>query len=607
MTRWWRRISLRAKVTGVTVFVLAAGLLTAGLVTLPILRSNLSINVDNAVLEYAESNVAERLLTPYTTATGDLRFAPTDNAPRTEYYVAIYDREGSLVATAGGTGDEDVPPAFPAEMTLDKAYIQQNNVLALDSATGAGAGFHAAVSVNTLQAASYDLPYATIIALPLSDVDEFARTYVGVFTLVAFATVLVAAFLTRGVVTLTFRRFGQVEATAMEIAAGDFSQRMTDIEPRTEIGRLKIAINTMLDRIDGAIDERDATVRQMRRFIGDASHELRTPLVSVRGYAELYRMGALQGDEATAKAMERIEAEAKRMGVLVEDLLALTRLDDRRELDIRPVDLRPIAHDAALDVRAADPARDIRVVDHTFRAITEPVTLPERAVFETSDRGEPDATPDEQAEADAPRRRRGGTPSAIARASAATRSVLRRRRTGQTDEQPVVAQLDIPVQLPSKPVALPPVVRGEEDKIRQVVSNLLGNARRYSPEDSPIFIEVGVDARTQRGWIAIVDHGEGVAESIRDKVFQRFWRADSSRARDTGGSGLGLSIVASIVDSLSGTVEVFDTPGGGATFQVAFPLARERSDTSETATPRAQPPETAVSPEPAVDSDADDS
>ena len=115
--------------------------------------------------------------------------------------------------------------------------------------------------------------------------------------------------------TLTFRSLGQVESTADAIAAGDFSLRMTDIEPTTtEVGRLKTAINAMLDRVDAAISQRDATVRQMRRFIGDASHELRTPLVTVRGYAELYRMGAISGDEDVTQSMDRIEKEAIRMG-----------------------------------------------------------------------------------------------------------------------------------------------------------------------------------------------------------------------------------------------------------------------------------------------------
>ena len=120
---------------------------------------------------------------------------------------------------------------------------------------------------------------------------------------------------------------------------------------------------------------------------------------------------------------------------------------------------------------------------------------------------------------------------------------------------------------------MPPIVRGAEEPIQQVVANLLGNARRYSEAGAPIEIEVGVDLARQMGWIAVVDHGEGIPAEIREKIFERFWRADTSRTRETGGSGLGLAIVASIVDRLHGAVSVFETPGGGSTFQVAFPLA----------------------------------
>ncbi len=122
----------------------------------------------------------------------------------------------------------------------------------------------------------------------------------------------------------------------------------------------------------------------------------------------------------------------------------------------------------------------------------------------------------------------------------------------------------------------PPIVLGDENRIRQVVANLLGNARRYSPAESPIELAVGVDDEAGLGGIAVIDHGEGVPEQIREKIFQRFWRADTSRTRETGGSGLGLSIVASIVDALHGTIDVGDTPGGGATFRVTLPLAHER-------------------------------
>jgi two-component system OmpR family sensor kinase len=127
------------------------------------------------------------------------------------------------------------------------------------------------------------------------------------------------------------------------------------------------------------------------------------------------------------------------------------------------------------------------------------------------------------------------------------------------------------------PVSTPPIVLGEENKVRQVIANLLGNARRFSPGDSPIEVVVGADRRRGVGWFSIVDHGEGVPEQIRDQIFQRFWRADTSRTRDTGGAGLGLAIVASIVQALNGSVQVTETPGGGATFTVSLPLAPSRA------------------------------
>ena len=135
---------------------------------------------------------------------------------------------------------------------------------------------------------------------------------------------------------------------------------------------------------------------------------------------------------------------------------------------------------------------------------------------------------------------------------------------------------DAPEPLPERSAPqgdVPAIVMAEENKIRQVITNLMGNALRFSPSDSPVELEVSVDPRNQRASIALIDHGEGIPPQIRDKIFQRFWRADTSRARETGGSGLGLAIVASIVASHNGTVEVLDTPGGGATFRVWLPLA----------------------------------
>lgn len=236
------------------------------------------------------------------------------------------------------------------------------------------------------------------------------------------------------------------------------------------------------------------------------------------------------------------------MGVLVEDLLALARLDEEREreLQIVPLDLRPIARDAALDVRVASPGRTVTVIDTTAED-----AAPER----------PDTSTDPQPAPPGP------APAARGRAGATIARLRRRART--TTEVP---SIDF-TEATDAPVRTPPIVLGEDNKVRQVVTNLLGNARRFSPEESPIEIVVGADRRLGVGTIAVVDHGEGVPPQIREHIFERFWRADTSRARETGGAGLGLAIVASIVESLRGSVRVDETPGGGATFVVSLPLA----------------------------------
>ena len=503
--------------------------------------------VDDQLRSLVSNDVASSLL-DVEIDDGIPLFTLKETATPTQFQVAVYDAGGTLLATAGGgTGPA---AAFPESFPLATTVARGVEPFSLDAVDGA-AVFHA--SVDTLQVTGARDLLTQLVALPLAPVNQTVGTYIGIYTILALLTILAAALTTRWIVTLTFRGLGQVEQTAMSIASGEFGQRMSDITPGTEVGRLKSAINAMLDRVDSAIAQRDTTVEHMRRFIGDASHELRTPLVTVRGYAELHRMGAISGEEQTAQAMSRIEKEATRMGALVEDLLALARLDERRGLVVAPVDLRLIAADAALDARAASPERAVTVVD-----------LPDAFAS-------PDPAPVARAIAATEPERRGRlTPTAGF--AAARLSLLRRR------PRPVVVaagQASASAMEPARELP-PPIVLGDENRIRQVVANLLGNARRYSPAESPIELAVGVDAEAGMGWIAVIDHGEGVPEQIREKIFQRFWRADTSRTRETGGSGLGLSIVASIVDALHGTIDVGDTPGGGATFRVTLPLAHER-------------------------------
>ena len=555
VTRWWRGVSLRAKVTAVTVAVLVLGLVAAGFGTLVFLRTTLVANLDTTLSQLAQGSIAANALLETTLTSEGPVFSVRENAAPTEYWVAIYDAGGGRVITAGGQ-DSRTRPVFPDTFRLDEAYARPLSPFELPG--DPSGAYRAMVIVTQVEGAS--ALYTQMVAVPTTPTERVIATYLSIYTLLALATVAASAFLVRWVVTLTFRSLTQVERTAETIAAGDFSQRLTDIEPdTTEVGRLKRAINAMLGRVDAAIRQRDATVRQMRRFIGDASHELRTPLVTVRGYAELYRMGAIPDAAGTAQAMERIEKEAVRMASMVEDLLALARLDERRDIMLRPVDLRPIARDAALDVTAAAPRRSVTVVDAVGPEL--PVAW-EAAVGSASD-----AQPERE-------KRRPATATGAIALAGATLSRLRRRPRHRAED--AITDLEPTLAGPAPTAA--PIVLGDENRIRQVVANLLGNAQRFSPPDSPIEVRVGVDETTATGWIDVVDHGEGVPEQIRERIFERFWRADTSRARHTGGSGLGLSIVAAVVEALHGTVAVHDTPGGGATFRVALPLAPDAAE-----------------------------
>src|SRR4029077_7205442 len=150
-----------------------------------------------------------------------------------------------------------------------------------------------------------------------------------------------------------------MERTAGAIAAGDLSQRVKIVDQNTEVGRVGIALNEMMQQIETAFAARASSESRLRRFVGDASHELRTPLTSIRGYAELFRRGAADRPEDLAKAMRRIEEEADRMGSLVDDMLLLARLDQGRPVERQPVDLTRITRDAVDDARAVAPQRPI--------------------------------------------------------------------------------------------------------------------------------------------------------------------------------------------------------------------------------------------------------
>lgn len=527
----WNSVSLRTKITGVTVLLVTLGLLVAGIGTLTVLRNYLMSEVDRKVLTYAEDL---KVIPMGIEGTCERTTGPT-------YFVAMLGADGGTICTNRSSRqaqpdvsqlslDHVVELAGTPTTLWDDGRLQQWRVVAVpyaDEATGA---------IATLA-----------VGLSLADTNGIIGQYSAIFFGFGLSVVILGAALTRLLVTSTFAPLREVEATAAAIADGDFSQRLPGATPNTEVGRLNRSLNTMLNRIDRAFADRARTIDQMRRFVGDASHELRTPLVSVRGYAELYRMGALSTPDEVGQAMERIEKEAVRMGELVEDLLSLARLDEAKPLQLAPVDLVPLARDAALDAMAYDPDRVVTVIT------PEPILV----VAPPSEETVPVGT--------VPSRKGVSTATGPIAFAGATIARLRSRRKPNAPATATTEQPQVPINQPA-------IVLAEENKIRQVITNLLGNAMRFTPPGSPLELVVQVDGARRVATLDVVDHGEGVPPQIRDKIFQRFWRADTSRTRETGGSGLGLAIVSGLIAAHRGTVEVIETPGGGATFRIALPL-----------------------------------
>ncbi len=199
----------------------------------------------------------------------------------------------------------------------------------------------------------------TIVAIPLQGVEDALHRLLLVEGLVIAGVLALLALLSFVLVRAGLRPLERIGHTADAIAAGELSHRVETANERTEVGRLGLALNSMLDRLDDAFSQREATEGRLRRFLADVSHELRTPLASIRGYAELFRIGAARKPADTEKAMSRIEEESARMGVLVDDLLTLARLGEVHDRPSEAVDVSALASDAAADARATDPGREI--------------------------------------------------------------------------------------------------------------------------------------------------------------------------------------------------------------------------------------------------------
>jgi two-component system OmpR family sensor kinase len=261
------------------------------------------------------------------------------------------------------------PPALPAKLPISQFRSTRLHLFTVDSKSGSGLRYRAA-------AFSMSGRRVLVIAVPLREVDQTLQRLILVEGLVGAGVILGLIALGWIVIRLGLRPLERMGRVASEIAHGDLTRRVSPDSERTEVGRLGASLNEMLVQIEQAFADRGESEDRLRRFLSDASHELRTPLASIRGYAELFRLGAATEPEKLELAMTRIEAEATRMGVLVENLLLLARLDELPEMPLVPVDLRELAEQAAQDTRAIAPAREVRLaVSGDVRVLADPEQL----------------------------------------------------------------------------------------------------------------------------------------------------------------------------------------------------------------------------------------
>ncbi|MFG2724081.1 ATP-binding protein [Streptomyces canus] len=396
-------------------------------------------------------------------------------------------QENTVAAEVGANGTISKAVVAVRESSDTGQRMKANELTAAQRAVFAGVPTTGKHVVDIPDVGEYLVMYTTsrdgtgyYVALPTDSVSNTINTLILVevsVTAAGLGAAVIAGYVLVGLATRPLRRVANTATRVSELPLHtgevNLSERVPEAEcdPHTEVGQVGSALNRMLDHVHGALHARQQSEMRVRQFVADASHELRTPLASIRGYAELTRRGREEVGPDTRHALGRIESEAGRMTLLVEDLLLLARLDAGRPLQFEQTDLIPLVVDTISDARAAG-------MDHNWR-------------------------------------------------------------------------LDLPDE--------PALVSGDAARLQQVLINLLGNARKHTPEGTT------VTARIQRRgpWMCVdvEDNGQGIPSELLPHVFERFARGDSSRSRASGSTGLGLAIVQAVATAHGGAVTVDSVPG----------------------------------------------
>ncbi len=566
------RMSLRTKLISAVLALVAIALVVISAAGLLILRNDLLEPVDanlqsvqterlgvSGVESYLSTGSAAQAEEPGTavdwiSASGSVHQAviPVESGPS---YPGAFFRPGQGTPVAG--------PNVPASTSWQLGHLGKPTTV---SAVSGGARWRVLLVPQqfTNNATGATISGTIVLAVDATSVYTTIGQLFGIDVLVSLAVICVLGLVVVAVIRRSLRPLVDIERTAGAIAAGDLTRRVPERDPRTEVGRLGRSLNVMLSHIESAFRARsksEAAARRseekMRQFVADASHELRTPLTAIRGFAEYYRQrGGIavsengSGHLASAdmdRIMRRVEQESARMGILVEDMLLLARLDQQRPLDAKPVDLLTLAADAVHDARVVAPERSIQLTVGSGAAlivIGDEVRL--RQVIGNLMTNALTHTP-------------AGTPIDV------------RIRSGSLDEAPEPAQSapsPPPAALPppSPPWTATPTPAGAR-------AATAGATVAASPEAQPR------RAHRPAAVLEVADQGPGLTREQAEHVFERFYRAD--RARSVGGTGLGLAIVAALVAAHGGVSWVRSTPGHGATFCIALPLAPEAAQDSD--------------------------
>jgi two-component system, OmpR family, sensor kinase len=516
---------LRVKLISAVLVLVAAALAVVSVASISALRGYLLDQADQQLTGYANS-----ITIRHGNGLCIGQMAPS------QYWSELLDKTGHPVTIrcsippAPGASPA-AGPAVPA--STDWLTDHEGEPATVPSASGGGAWRIVTEQVTYNQSGGPAELGTLVVGRNLADVYQTSDRLTAIDLGASGIALVILAGVGIAVVRASLRPLTEIERTAGAIAGGQLSLRVPDRDPRTEVGSLARSLNTMLTQIENAFRARaasEAAARQsedrMRRFIADASHELRTPLTSIRGYAEYYRQRGGLDDAELGQLMSRVEEAAARMGVLVEDLLLLARLDQQRPLDRRPVDLLALAAEAVQDSRVIAPDRQIELsvgAGPAFIVLGDEVRL--RQIIGNLMSNALTHTP-------------AGTPVEV------------RVRSGS---------------LAAADGAGPAGSQAQRHDAGLPGTSAAGTGPAHP--DAVIF--------------EVADHGPGLAPEQAERVFERFYRADAARGSSTGGTGLGLAIVSALTAAHGGAASVRAAPGEGATFRIALPLAPEAADSDD--------------------------